>query len=73
MRRRTLLHKLFSSMVAVPLLGANEKISFGREGFPTSNTLVEPEDEQYIRRAFPWLEMCLSIPSERSWWTSKKA
>ena len=51
MRRRTLLHKLFSAMVTVPLLGTNGTISFGKEGFPTPNSIVEPEDEQNLRRA----------------------
>lgn len=54
MKRRTLLHNLFSSIVAVPLLGTNgthERISFGKDGFRTRNTLVEPEDEHYVRRA----------------------
>lgn len=41
MKRRTLLHNLFSSMVAVPMLG-----SYGRAlGY------AEPEDEQHMRRA----------------------
>ena len=43
MERRTLLHHLFSSMVAVPVLGAYGK-ALGHEA-------VEPEDEVYMRRA----------------------
>jgi tRNA(adenine34) deaminase len=43
MERRTLLHNLFSSVVALPVLGAYEK-TLGR-------SYVEPEDEQHMRRA----------------------
>ena len=44
MERRTLLRNLVSSMVAVPVLGAfNTKIG--------ANTLVEPGDEQYMKKA----------------------
>lgn len=42
MKRRTLLHNLLSSMVAVPVLGAH-KLSF--------NAFVEPDDERHMRRA----------------------
>src|SRR5215204_1119167 len=44
MERRTLLRNLFSSVVAVPMLGA-----FGTEII--ANTVVEPDDEDYMRRA----------------------
>ena len=46
MKRRTLLHNLFSSIVAVPVFGAYQ---LGRhESFPV---LVEADDERYMRRA----------------------
>jgi hypothetical protein len=41
MERRTLLRNLVSSVVAVPLLSA----------FGSANTLVEADDENYMRRA----------------------
>ena len=57
MQRRTLLHNLFSSIVALPMLGSAEaKIleyssSFGRRDFRTPEILTEPDDEHYMRRA----------------------
>ena len=54
MKRRTLLHNLFSSIAVVPLLGSQTKTagafsSFDYKDFPTPP--AEPGDEQYIRRA----------------------
>ena len=47
MRRRTLLHHLASSIALVPLLGSSQtKLAFG-----TPKPSLEPEDEQYMRRA----------------------
>ena len=43
MKRRTMLHNLFSSLVALPVLAETSRGSF--------NTLVEPNDEQHMRRA----------------------
>ena len=43
MKRRTLLHNLFSSMLAVPMLGAYEKT--------LGHSLAEPDDERHMRRA----------------------
>src|SRR5262245_32557752 len=47
MKRRTLLHNLFSTIVAAPLLGAIETRAFERS-FASS---LEPNDEQYMKRA----------------------
>ena len=56
MKRRTLLHNLVSSIAVVPLLGSQAKTagafnSFDRKDFPTRQPLVQPADEQYMRRA----------------------
>jgi tRNA(adenine34) deaminase len=57
MQRRALLHNLFSSIVAVPMLGGSEaktiesSYSFGRRDFRTTEVLVQPDDEYYIGRA----------------------
>jgi tRNA(adenine34) deaminase len=50
MKRRTLLHNLFSSVVAVPMLGFCETRTFGLDHFST-NTFVEPADDVYMRSA----------------------
>lgn len=44
MKRRTLLRNLFSSVVAVPVLGAYDTVV-------TARPLVQPNDEQYMKRA----------------------
>jgi len=44
MKRRTLLHNLFASIVAAPMLSAYER-SLGH------HTLVEPDDERCMKRA----------------------
>lgn len=65
MRRRTLLHNLFSSIALVPILGAFETklvkagSSFGHENFRTRNTLIEPDDENHMRRA---IRLAGSVP-----------
>jgi tRNA(adenine34) deaminase len=51
MRRRTLLHNLFSSLVALPMFGAVEQTIATSLGQPVFFTPVEPDDEQYMRRA----------------------
>jgi len=55
MKRRTMLHNLFSSVVALPMLDAYATEIFGHslndERFGIYNSLVEPEDEQYMKRA----------------------
>ena len=57
MQRRTLLHNLFSSMVALPILGSLEariiasNSSIGRRDLRTPKVFVETDDEKYIRRA----------------------
>src|ERR1041385_621243 len=43
MKRRTLLHNLFSSMLAVPVLGAYERA--------LGHSVIEPDDERHMRRA----------------------
>lgn len=43
MQRRTLLQSLLSSIVAVPILGAHKT--------KLADTLAEPDDERYLRRA----------------------
>jgi tRNA(adenine34) deaminase len=56
MKRRTLLHNLFLSMVAAPVLGAYDAklldsgIAFGH-GFPTRPEILEPQDELYMKQA----------------------
>jgi tRNA(Arg) A34 adenosine deaminase TadA len=50
MKRRTLLHNLFSSIVAAPVLGVvYEAKAVEAQSFLTSNT--QPEDERYMRSA----------------------
>lgn len=48
MQRRTLLRNLFSSMLAVPMLGHYATKSFGLERFPA---VVESDDERHMRTA----------------------
>jgi tRNA(Arg) A34 adenosine deaminase TadA len=51
MKRRTLLHNLFSSIVAVPIAGVYATNTFGLERFLTLNTFVEAGDELHMKRA----------------------
>ena len=53
MKRRTLLHNLLVSTVAVPFLSSNEAkaIEASANRFRISEALVEPEDEPHMRRA----------------------
>jgi len=53
MKRRTLLQQLFSSMLAVPVLGACESsgIAAADSGFEARAAVVGPDDAQYMRRA----------------------
>lgn len=44
MQRRTLLHNLFSSLVALPVLGAAQIAR-------TKEAVIEPDDERYMQRA----------------------
>ncbi|HEX6047578.1 MAG TPA: nucleoside deaminase [Pyrinomonadaceae bacterium] len=50
MDRRTVLHSLFSSIVAAPILGATN-LTKAVEAFPTSSTIADAADERYMRRA----------------------
>ena len=51
MKRRTLLRNLFSSMAALPIIGAYETIAIGHERLRIPNALVKPDDETYMKRA----------------------
>jgi tRNA(adenine34) deaminase len=54
MRRRTLLHNLFCSVVALPVLGSYEAKAIASSsllGSPTLEAFAEPDDEKYMRRA----------------------
>ena len=51
MKRRTLLHNLFSSVLALPIAGAYATKTFALERFPTSKTFVQADDEPQMRRA----------------------
>ena len=51
MKRRTLLHNLFSSMLALPVAGAYATKTFALEHFTIPNTFIEPDDESQMRRA----------------------
>lgn len=51
MKRRTLLHNLFSSLVALPMLGAVENTIAMPLGHRDFLTPVEPDDEKHMRRA----------------------
>lgn len=51
MERRTLLHNLFSSMVAVPALGRDWTKINDVDVLRTPGAIVDAEDERYMRRA----------------------
>ena len=51
MERRTLLHNLFSSMVAVPVLGRDWTKINDVDVLRTPGAFVDAEDERYMRRA----------------------
>ena len=59
MKRRTLLHNLFSSIVALPIAGGYATQAFSLERFPTPNSFVEPDDEPHMRRA---IRLAANVP-----------
>ena len=69
MKRRTLLHNLFSSMLAVPVLGAYERA--------LGHSVIEPDDERHMRRA---IQLAGNVPKypfgallvdQKEWWLER--